>query len=201
MKVELLQITPSAEIFIARCARISRAKTDNLPIEEARALIRKLIKLGHESVLEHAVASFYIEGISRVCLAQLTRHRIASFTVESHRYAKPKREAILPPTITRSDDQSLKKMIEILIDNAFLVYENLIASGIPKEDARFFLPQAIPTSLIMTANFREWRHILKLRTGKDAQWEIRSLSLEILKILHQHAPSVFEDILEKVQSD
>ena len=196
MKVELLQITPNPEIFIATCASFSRRKKD-FELEEARAFIRKLIKAGHESPLEHAYASFEIEGISRVCLAQLTRHRLASFTVQSQRHVLPEYDYVIPPSILESNDDSLKEMVSALLDAAQEVHQKLIVSGIPKEDARFFLPQAITTSLVMTANFREWRHIIRLRTAPDAQWEIRNLAKEIGKILLEHAPSVFEDVVKQ----
>ena len=199
MKVELWEITHLPEIFIVRCARVSRGKygtSELIPLDDARDFIRKLIKKGHESVLEHAWATFFIEGISRVCLAQLTRHRIASFTVESQRFVTPKEIFVIPPSFEQPDDPSVKAMVDAFLETSKVVFENLLASGIPKEDARFILPQAITTSLVMTANFREWRHILKLRTAPDAQWEIRALCTEIGKILMEHAPSVFEDIME-----
>jgi thymidylate synthase (FAD) len=199
MKVELWEITRTPEILIVRCARVSRGKSGRdelIFIDDARDFIRRLIKKGHESVLEHAWATFYIEGISRVCLAQLTRHRIASYTVESQRFVTPKETFVVPPSFEKHDDPSVKAMVEAYLETARVVFENLLASGIPKEDARFMLPQAITTSLVMTANFREWRHILKLRTAPDAQWEIRALCTEIGKILMEHAPSVFEDIME-----
>jgi thymidylate synthase (FAD) len=199
MKVELWEITRVPEIFIVRCARVSRGKygtNELILLDDARDFIRKLIKKGHESVLEHAWATFYIDGISRVCLAQLTRHRIASFTVESQRFVTPKETFVIPPSFEKPDDPSVKAMVEAYLETSKVVFENLLASGIPKEDARFMLPQAVTTSLVMTANFREWRHILKLRTAPDAQWEIRALCTEIGKILMEHAPSVFEDIME-----
>jgi thymidylate synthase (FAD) len=199
VKVELWEITRAPEIFIARCARVSRGKYEaesRIPLEDARDLIRRLIKKGHESVLEHAWATFYIDGISRVCLAQLTRHRIASYTVESQRFVTPKKTFVIPPSFEKPEDPSVKAMVEAYLETSQVVFENLLASGIPKEDARFMLPQAITTSLVMTANFREWRHILKLRTAPEAQWEIRALCTEIGKILMEHAPSAFEDIME-----
>jgi len=199
VRVELWEITRAPEILIARCAHVSRGKYETeseIPLEDARALVRKLIKKGHESVLEHAWATFYIEGISRVCLAQLTRHRIASYTVESQRFVAPKATFVIPPSFEKPEDPSVKAMVEAYLETSKVVFENLLASGTPKEDARFMLPQAITTSLVMTANFREWRHILKLRTAPDAQWEIRALCVEIGRILMEHAPSVFEDIME-----
>ena len=165
--------------------------------EEARDFVRKLIARGHESVLEHAYATFYIEGISRVCMAQITRHRLASFTVESQRSVRPKGEFIVPAKAKQGG--SLDELIRIYLENALLIYDNLILSGVPKEDARYFLPQAITTSMVITANFREWRHILKLRTAPEAQWEIRELCAAIGRILVERAPSVFEDVMKEVK--
>jgi thymidylate synthase (FAD) len=170
-----------------------------LSLEEARDLVRKLIAQGHESVLEHAYATFYVAGISRVCMAQITRHRLASFTVESQRSVRPKGELVVPPSVKDAQDDSLKELVEIYLYNALLIYDNLVLSGIPKEDARYFLPQAVTTSMVVTANFREWRHILKLRTAPEAQWEIRELCAEIGKILVEKAPSVFEDVMKEVK--
>ena len=198
MYVELWQITQNAEVFIARCARVSRGKNEILPMEEARDLVRKLIAKGHESVLEHAYATFYVAGISRVCMAQITRHRLASFTVESQRSVRPKKDLVIPASVEGAQNGSLKELIEIYLDNAFIVYDNLVVSGVPKEDARYFLPQAVTTSLVVSANFREWRHILRLRTAPEAQWEIRELCAEIGKILLEKAPSAFEDVVKEV---
>jgi thymidylate synthase (FAD) len=194
--IELWQITENPEVLIARCAKVSRGKKEAPTLPEARHFIRKLIAKGHESVLEHAYATFYIEGISRVTMAQITRHRLASFTVESQRSVRPEKGVVVPTSIEAAPNESL---IQIHLNNAFLLYDYLVLSGVPKEDARYFLPQAVTTSLVVTANFREWRHILKLRTSPEAQWEIRELSTEIGKILMEKAPSVFEDIMKEVK--
>jgi thymidylate synthase (FAD) len=199
MHVELWQITEDPEILIARCARVSRGKNEAISLGEARELIRKLITLGHESVLEHAFATFYVSGISRVCMAQITRHRLASFTVESQRSVQPKGELIVPASVKGAQDERLKELIGIYLDNARLIYDVLVLSGVPKEDARYFLPQAVTTSLVVSANFREWRHILRLRTAPEAQWEIRELCAKIGNILLEKAPSVFEDIMKEVK--
>lgn len=194
MHIELWQITENPEVLIARCARVSRGKNEAPTLPEAQDFIRKLIAKGHESVLEHAYATFYVSGISRVTMAQITRHRLASFTVESQRSVRPKEEVLVPASIKAVQNENL---IQIHLNNAFLLYDYLVLWGVPKEDARYFLPQAVATSMVVTANFREWRHILKLRTSHEAQWEIRELCTEIGKILAEKAPSVFEDILKE----
>lgn len=195
VNVELLRITERAEELIAWAAQLTRGKENKVrTIADARRLIKSLIAMGHESVLEHGVATFLVEGISRACLAQLTRHRLASYTVLSQRYTEPLRgEWVIPPSLAEGD-QKLRERAEALLDQAWEVYRDLREAGIPKEDARFFLPMATKTKLVMTANFREWRHIIRLRTAPEAQWEIRDLCQKIVEKLRDHAPSVFEDV-------
>lgn len=190
MKVELVAITPDPEALIARCARVSH-RSEGKGLEADRKLIRRLIELGHESVLEHAVATFEVSGISRASTNQLTRHRLASFVQESQRYVDVRGRALVrPPTFSDEDWARAKE----LYAQAVTLYEELLVRGVPKEDARFVLPIGAETRLVVTANFREWRHILSLRLDKTAQWEIRELARRILGILREHAPSVFEDL-------
>ncbi|MBC7222193.1 FAD-dependent thymidylate synthase [Candidatus Bipolaricaulota bacterium] len=190
MRVELLFITPEAENLIARCARISHKSVGKGP-EDDRRLIRKLIKLGHESVLEHAHATFEISGISRACANQLTRHRLASFVQESQRYVEvQENELVRPPTFSEEDWERAKKLFQEAMD----LYRFLLGKGVPKEDARFVLPLGIETRLVLTANFRELRHILRLRLSPAAQWEIREVAKRMWEILYAHAPSCFEDL-------
>ena len=195
MHVELLAITPNAEELIARCARISHRSEDQASPENDRKLIRKLLYLGHESILEHASATFLIEDISRSCMAQLTRHRLASFTVESMRYVDYSSAVFVDPaSIVESGDRF--RLYTQATALALYTYRKLLELGVPHEDARFVLPIGTSTRLAVTANFREWRHIIRLRTSPAAQWEIRKLSRSILEILVQHAPNVFSDLAE-----
>lgn len=190
LNVELLAITGEPEALIARCARVSH-RSEGSGIESDRKLIRKLIELGHDSVLEHAVATFEISGISRACANQLTRHRLASFVQESQRYVDVgDRPLIRPPTFSAEGWAEAEKVFAA----AQALYADLVARGVPKEDARFVLPIGAETRLVMTANFRELRHILRLRLHRSAQWEIRELARRMLTILQEHAPSVFEDL-------
>jgi len=136
MRVELLFVTPEAEALIARCARVSH-RSQGSGMEDDRRLIRKLISLGHESVLEHAVASFEISGISRACANQLTRHRLASFVQESQRYVNVEdRELVWPPTFSDEDWEKAQDLFR----EAKKLYQALLSKGVPKEDARFVLP-------------------------------------------------------------
>ncbi len=199
MNVTLLAITENAESLIAMAARVSRRGDHKLTAtDEDRLLIGRLIRDGHESVLEHASATFLIEGISRCCLAQLTRHRLASFTVETQRLDRiggyPARDFVHPRSVEKCGAM-------IKADEAayacIAAYDALIKEGVPAEDARYYLPQGVTTRLVMTANFREWRHIIKLRTAPDAQWEIRELADRIRFSLKTLAPSVFEDLAKE----
>jgi len=199
MNVTLLAITENAESLIAMAARVSRRGDHKLTAtDEDRLLIGRLIRDGHESVLEHASATFLIEGISRCCLAQLTRHRLASFTVETQRLDRiggyPARDFVHPRSVEKCGAM-------IKADEAayacIAAYDALIKEGVPAEDARYYLPQGVTTRLVMTANFREWRHIIRLRTAPDAQWEIRELADRIRLSLKTLAPSVFEDLAKE----
>lgn len=144
---------------------------------------------GHTSVLEHASFTFEISGISRATLAQLTRHRIASFSVQSQRYVKlDNPELIIPETIRNSD---LYAKAESTMRCCMDLYKMLIDAGIPAEDARFVTPQAVPTSLVMTMNCRELLHFFRLRTCNRAQWEIRQLADEMLRICRKKSPEIF----------
>lgn len=147
---------------------------------------------GHESIAEHANFTFLIDGVSRVLLAQLTRHRIASFSVQSQRYAGlgDIKSVIIPDSI---DSTFLKSEYERFVNEAFCRYEYLVKSGVPEEDARFVIPQGITTKLMMTMNARELRHFFSLRCCNRAQWEIRELADKMLVQCKQKAPVLFKD--------
>lgn len=192
LRVELLMVTPDAVGHIARCARVShRSEADSGPEADA-ALVRKLIRWGHLSVLEFAHATFLVEGVSRACANQLTRHRLASFVQESQRYVDVRdRPLVLPESVS---DSPWRDDVVGLYESAQTLYERLVGAGIPKEDARYVLPIGAETQLVMDVNFREARHIIELRGTRHAQWEIRALAREILEKLNGVAPTVFEDL-------
>jgi len=158
----------------------------------AHKFIEMLIKTGHTSVLEHAVATFRVEGGSRAFTHQLVRHRIASFTQQSQRYVEESGfNYVIPPSIEKKDEA--RRIFLDLIEHSKEAYKKLLDLGVKKEDARFVLPNAVCSEIVITANFREWRHIFELRGHPSAQWEIRRMAVEILKILKKEAPSVFFD--------
>ena len=149
------------------------------------------MKSGHESVLEHAVFTFEVKGVSRALTHQLVRHRIASYSQQSQRYVK----------ITDMDGYVIPKSVDewnMLNDYCSIMgeiweyYDRLIKAGVPVEDARYILPNACTTNIIITMNARELRHFFSLRCCERAQWEIRELANRMLKICKEVSPIIFE---------
>lgn len=153
------------------------------------------VREGHESLIEHASATFEISGVSRACTHQLVRHRIASYSQESQRYVDMSQpEYVVPPSVA-ADPEALAVWNQATAGIAD-AYRQLRERGVRKEDARFLLPNAAATRIVVTMNFRAWRHFIKERgLNRAAQWEIREVANRILDILHQQAPSVFEDLV------
>jgi len=195
MKVELVTVTKDPEHIIAKAARIShRSKSKGR--EDDKRLLRQLLKAGHMSVFEHAVVTFKITGISRAALAQLTRHRLASFTVESQRYVDTRNNKVIVPPSIQDNPEAYDEFIR-LVAHAKETYKRLLELGIRKEDARYALPLGTATSLYLTTNFRELRHIIKVRTDRRAQWEVRKLARKLLGSIMGVAPTVFEDLVRR----
>jgi len=189
MEIELLSFTPKPEKVIEQSARTSYQSFNKTTEDSYKKLIKRLIALGHFSVLEHAIATFKISGVSRVFLAQFSRHRLLSLVVESQRYVNQSNSNyIIPNKIPDKYKKRFKEFIEEL--NNF--YNELIKNKVKKEDARYILPQAITTEMTATANFREWLHIISIRVSLQAQWEIREVVIKIWKLLYEIAPSVFD---------
>lgn len=149
------------------------------------------IDSGHDSLLEHEKFTFHVEDVSRVLLAQLTRHRIASYSVRSQRYCGATLDYVIPRTIYE-DDELMADLYRVLnASEAF--YVKAINKGVPAEDARYFTYQAGITELVMTMNIRELRHFLSLRCCRRAQWEIRELADEVLRQAREVLPEFFKD--------
>lgn len=192
MHVQLLSITRNAEKLIENAGRTAYLSFKRIKRSSARKFIRMLIKNNHLAVLEHASATFRIKGCSRAFTHQLVRHRLCSFTQQSQRYVNESKFKYIEPKTIRNDKKAHILFINF-IETVKNVYSKLQEMGIKNEDARFVLPNAIESEIVITANLREWRHIIKLRGDAKAQWEIRRVIIEILKILKKHAPSVFGD--------
>jgi thymidylate synthase (FAD) len=201
MNVELLWITPDSERIIELSGRTAYKSEDKISADSATRFIKGLIKRGHESVLEHATASFKITDVSRALTHQLVRHRLASYTQMSQRYVKQDGfEYVVPDSI--ANNENALSDYNNLMEYIAKIYQCMTEEeNIPREDARFILPNACVTEIVMTCNFREWRHFLKVRCDKHAQWEIRELAYCIGKILYFSASSVFEDIMEGIEVD
>ena len=193
MRIELLYITPDAEKVIETAGRTSYQSLEKRTESSYKPFIRMLLKNKHESVLEHATASFKISGISRALTHQLVRHRLCSFTQQSQRYVNENNFNYIEPDEIKNNPTAHEIYIE-LMERIRNQYSELRDLGIKKEDARFILPNSTESEIIMTANFRELRHVLTLRGEKAAQWEIRRLAIEILKILKKKVPNVFQDM-------
>jgi len=198
MRVQLLSHTPEPERVVAAAARLcySASSIDALmgrDIAEQVALLRKILDLGHLSVLEHASFSFGIEGISRACSHQLVRHRLASYSQQSQRYVShtERFESVTPPSIAEKPE--LATRFAGLLDDIHAFYRELVESGIPAEDARFVLPNAAATKIVVTMNARELRHFFELRCCRRAQWEIRDMAVEMLRLARGAAPVLFAD--------
>ena len=184
-KVELIAYTPNPENVIARAARLCYASEGG----DDNKFLRKLREIGHESPFEHVSFTFQIEGISRACSHQLVRHRIASYSHRSQRYINEGCfDYITPKSI--SGDAELK-YIEAL-DKIAETYDELIELGVPKEDARFILPNACETKIIVTMDARSLFNFFRLRCCNRAQWEIREVANEMLRQCKEVAPTIFE---------
>lgn len=170
MRVQVMNISHKRPLsFIGECAGISRGKTDP-SVDRAIGCWQA----GHTSVLEHVTVTFRIFGISRACSHQLVRHRLASFVQESQRYTKIDTNTgdwyITPPRMVGVPEY--KRHMERCGD----AYQSALDAGIKPEDARYLLPEATKTSVVMTMNLREFESFYKLRSDKEAQWEIRELA-------------------------
>jgi thymidylate synthase (FAD) len=216
--VELVHITPNGEDTIERACRtcyLSFHRYD--PPRSTEELIKKILRHGHFSVLEHAIATFRVKGGSRVFTHEMVRHRLVSPSQESQRYVcyadrpgdpdaksfkdRPRKktrdfEVVVPPTVeaaTFDHGTSPRDAFLGACEEVFGLYERLLSAGVPPEDARYILPNATTSEIVLTSNFREWRHVCTLRCAPQAHWEIRRVMMQILKIMKQEAPIVFHD--------
>lgn len=161
--------------------------------ERAKELIQRALRAGHESVLEHGLFTFDLQGVSRAFTHQLVRHRIASFSQQSQRHVRIDTDDhwyVIPPSF---DDDSRKRFQERMKDLASWYVEES-KSGRKIEDARFYLPNAAKTNIVVSMNPRELLHVFKLRCAAEAQWEIRTVAWAMLACSKLIAPSIFSEI-------
>ena len=204
MKVALVRHTLSPEEAVALGARLcySRATVDTLRERVSRQdqedYVRRLLDMGHESVLEHASFTFAMEGVSRVLLAQITRHRLASFSVQSQRYVSYETGFgyVVPPRIEALGEEAVREYEDQMrqMHAWYVAWQERLGHGEGgNEDARFVLPGACETRLLVTMNARELRHFFGLRMCGRAQWEIRELATRMHRLVMDVAPALFED--------
>lgn len=195
LKVKIIRHTPEPEKTVAAAARLCYSPIGAMELDEimtdseVKNLVNKLISMGHLSAIEHASFTFAVEGISRACSHQLVRHRLASYSQQSQRYVQFEEKPVFiePPELKGEELENFRTSI----NKAFEVYYELVNNGIDPEDARYVLPQAIETKIVMTMNARELLHFFKLRCCNRAQWEIRYLAIEMLRLAREKAPVIF----------
>ena len=200
--VALISYTPDPERTIAAAARVSTSPTgasqlmQKLTPQAVDRLLTRLISSGHLSPFEHASFTFAIEGISRVTSHQLVRHRMASYTQQSQRYVSLKDfDYITPATISAKRD--LETKYQEMVRAAHNLYLEMLDAGIPAEDARYVLPQAGETKLVMTMNGRELIHVCSLRLCLRAQWEIVELFEKVKAEVQRVAPRLGAELKPK----
>lgn len=205
LKVTLLQFTPSPERAVASAGRLCYARVsaaelkESMADEEVAGLVRRLIGSGHLSALEHVSFTFGIDGISRACSHQLVRHRLASYSQQSQRYVRfgAQSDFVIPPDIASSS--RARTVFEAAMEQARHAYDELVEIGLSEgrkaesvyEDARFVLPNAAETKIVVTMNARELRHFFALRCCRRAQWEINQLAWTMRHLVVSVAPGLF----------
>lgn len=159
--------------------------------EKMADLIQRCIRSGHTSVLEHVSFTFAISGVSRSLSHQLVRHRMASYSQQSQRYVKfEDLEYVCPPSL-RDETSAARAIFLYSLGRASDAYQAMIAAGVPAEDARFVLPNATATNIVMTMNCRALLHFIEERSCRKAQWEIHRLAMEIMDCMIEELPEVF----------
>lgn len=199
MEVSLLNSTPDPEKTVSLAAKLCYSSSNIAELEDKvretsiEEFLDKILRMGHLSVLEHASFTFGIDGISRATSHQLVRHRVASYSQQSQRYVDLKNsdEYVTPESIAK--DPTISSKYRDFLVNIHTFYSEMVEAGIPKEDARYLLPNAACTKIIVTMNARELLHFFKLRCCERAQWEIRDMATRMLKLAKAAAPIIFKD--------
>lgn len=190
MDVELIACTPDPERVIEAAARTCYQSADKMGDGSESSFLPKLIAMGHESPFEHAYATFRLSGVSRAMTHQLVRHRLMAVCQKSQRYVSEEAfEYVLPPAL--SEEQATQFRADMAQIQA--MYRKWRERGLRREDARFVLPNACATEIVISADFREFRHIFDVRCSRHAQWEIREAAFHMLDALLAVAPAVFKD--------
>ena len=199
MHVELLYHTPDPERAIATAARLCYAPVgaaellETMPEDRVRSVLSTVIGSGHLSTLEHASYTFAVDGVSRALTHQLVRHRLASYNQQSQRYVKfaDGVPVVKPASIEQNDEAS--DLFDKTVAAVEAAYARLLELGVPAEDARYLLPNAAESKIVITMNVRELLHFFSLRCCNRAQWEIRELAWRMLELARPTAPFIFVD--------
>jgi len=199
MDVRLLYHTPEPERAVAAGARLCYAPVGAAELMEVmtedsiRKVLRTIITSGHLSALEHASYTFAIDGVSRAMTHQLVRHRLASYNQQSQRYVSYDTHPnfIVPPAVEA--DPAARELFMTACTDAFERYRALLDAGVEAEDARYLLPNAMETKIVVTMNIRELLHFFELRCCRRAQWEIRDVADRMLELAAETAPYIFVD--------
>jgi thymidylate synthase (FAD) len=183
----ILRITENPLELIERAGRTAYQSRDRSTEGSAEMFVKKLLSFDppHESVLEHASMTVEFNDVSRGFSHELVRHRLCSFTQMSTRYVDHSDFCVVVPDGVDADEW---------LSHYETCYRTLIDRGVPVESARQFLPVGIVTQIVVTANFREWRHIFSLRTSDRSHWEIRGVMRSLLKDVRNCVPVVFDDV-------
>lgn len=197
MDVTLLYHTPEPERAVATAARLcyapvgGRELMESLTDEKIRKVLTTIMASGHFSTLEHASYTFAVEGVSRALTHQLVRHRLASYNQQSQRYVKFKEEPpiVRPASVDANPDAA--QAFDEAIEACWQAYDKLVQAGVPAEDARYILPNACETKIVVTMNIRELMHFFSNRCCNRAQWEIRELAWKMLELVRPTAPFIF----------
>ncbi len=193
MKVELIAYTRDADLI---CASAGNSCYSDRPAHEiiedidAEKTLSRIVGMGHHSVIEHAVFTFSVEGVSRALTHQLVRHRVASFSQQSQRYVSIDEPSyVIPHTV--ECDEGASKVFNETMDVIWEAYSKLETMGIPAEDARYLLPNGCTTNITITMNARELLHFFTLRCCERAQWEIREMAELMLEKCREVSPVIF----------
>ena len=197
MNVKLIGFTPNPEKLPAMAAKLTHDKAkpedlDKSSDKELKAILEHVMNLGHTSVIEHACFTFAISDVSRSLTHQLVRHRIASYAQQSQRYVDFKEpNYVTPPKIEKNKE--MKKAYHETMNTIWNQYNKLLEMDIPAEDARFVLPNAACTNIMVTMNARSLLNFFELRCCQHAQWEIRQLANKMLNEVKKVAPTIFKN--------
>ncbi|MFQ6127875.1 MAG: FAD-dependent thymidylate synthase [Thermoplasmata archaeon] len=193
IRVDLVRYTPNPIEAAGRAAGICWDKEEK---EDYGTFIKRIVRRGHESVIEHVSFTFRIEGVSRALTHQLVRHRIASYSQRSQRYVDEGEFGyVIPPSVESNEEA--RKLYEDFMRDSKELYHRLREMGIAKQDARFVLPHACESKIVVTMNARSLRNFFRLRFARDAQWEIRRLASKMFDLVYGVAPELFEDLKEE----